>query len=67
MSKLNAVRGALVGAVAVPGLVLAQDYTAITSAVDFTTAGTAIGVVIGASALMYVIWKGGKMVVNAIK
>lgn len=46
---------------------LAQDYSAITGAVDFDTAATAIGVVIGASAVMYVIWKGGKMVVNAIK
>ena len=43
------------------------DLTALTGAVDYSTVGPAILVVAAAVAGVYVIWKGAKMVVGAIK
>lgn len=52
--------------VALPASAVA-DYTAITSAVDYTAAATAIVAIFALVAVMFVAWKGGKMVLNAIK
>lgn len=43
------------------------SYTAITGAVDYTSAAAAIVTVFGLVAVLYLAWKGGKMVLNAIK
>lgn len=45
----------------------APDYTTLTTAVDFTAVGAAILVVLAAVAGLYVLWRGGKMIVSAIK
>lgn len=41
--------------------------TAITGAVDFATVITGLGVVFGAIAVVYVVFKGGKMLLGAIR
>lgn len=45
----------------------AGDYDAITEAVDWTSAGTALGVIAAALALVLVIRKGLKLVLGMIK
>lgn len=41
--------------------------TAITTAVDFSTVVTGLGVVFGALALVFVCFKGGKMLLAAVR
>lgn len=48
-------------------LAVGTDYSALTSAGDFTTAATAIVTIFAALALAIVAWKGGKMVLSALR
>ena len=61
--------GVGVGAALVAGAANAAgiDYTTLTSSVDFTTATTAVLSVFAALALILVAFKGGKLVLRAIR
>lgn len=50
------------GAMAAP-----PDFSTLTSAVDFTTVGTAILAVFASIVGVYLLWKGGKMVLSALR
>ena len=43
------------------------DFTALTDAVDLSTAGTAILAIAGVFAVFYVIWKGAKLVLRMVR
>lgn len=43
------------------------DFTSLTTAVDFSTVGTAVLAVSALIVVPYVTWKGAKMVLRAIK
>lgn len=43
------------------------DFTALTDAVDLSTAGTAVLAIAGLFAVFYVIWKGAKLVLRMVK
>lgn len=55
--------GSMVGSSAA----MAADYTAITDAVDFTDVATAIVTVLAAVALVLIAFKGGKLLLAAIR
>lgn len=43
------------------------DYSTLTTAVDFTTATEAILTVAAALVLVYIAWKGAKMILSAVR
>jgi hypothetical protein len=45
----------------------APDFTTLTAAVDFSTVITATLSILASLAGVYIIWKGGKMILRAIK
>ncbi len=49
------------------GSALAVDYTTLTTAVDFSTVTTAVVTVAAALVLVYIAWKGAKMILLAVK
>lgn len=59
------------GTALVPAAAFAQatppDFTALTDAVDLSTAGTAVLAIAGLFAVFYVIWKGAKLVLRMVK
>lgn len=57
---------AVAGATAAP-LAVAQDYTAITDAVDWSTVITGIITVLASVAAVLVAWVGGKFLLRAIR
>ena len=67
--------GRVIGTVAATGVALSSgsafaagpDLSSLTAAVDYSTVGPAILVVGAAAAAVYIVWKGAKMVVSAIK
>jgi len=59
---------ALVGASAsVPALAAGPDMTSLTTAVDFGTVTTAVLAVAAAVIVVYIAWKGAKLVVGAVR
>lgn len=48
-------------------LAAAPDLTPLTDAVDFSTVGTSIMAVAGTMAGVYIIWKGAKFVIAALR
>ncbi len=54
-------------AVALPAAAQTGQYDAITDAVDFSAVSTAIVAIFALVAVMYVTFKGGRMVLRAIK
>lgn len=54
-------------AMAVPSFATGLDYSTITGAVDYTTVATAILTVFGLGAVAILAWKGGAMVLSAIR
>lgn len=67
------IKNLLVGLVAALGLVagsafaVAPDYSPISTAVDFSTVGTSIIAISALVAAVYVVAKGARMVIGAIK
>lgn len=61
--------GAGLAAITVPGVSLAAppDMTALTDAVDFSTVTAAVLSVAASLIVVYIAWKGAKMVMNALK
>lgn len=45
----------------------APDYTTLTTAVDFSTTSTAILSVAAALIVVYITWKGAKLVIGAVR
>lgn len=50
-----------------PALAVPPDLTSLTSAVDFSTVTTAILAVAAALIVVYIAWKGAKMVIAAVR
>ncbi|MDZ4255492.1 MAG: hypothetical protein U1A72_23225 [Sulfuritalea sp.] len=50
-----------------PAFAVGPDLTAVTTAVDFSTVTTAILGVAAAVAVVYLAWKGAKMVIAAVR
>jgi hypothetical protein len=59
--------GSLLGTLAVPAFALPVDYTTLLAAADFSTTTAAIISIAGIVAVVYVAWKGAKMVLAALK
>lgn len=55
------------GSVAAPALAAGPDLTTLTTAVDFGTVTTAILGVGAAIIVVYLAWKGAKMVISAVR
>lgn len=53
--------------ISVPALAVPPDLTSLTSAVDFSTVTTAILAVAAALIVVYIAWKGAKMVIAAVR
>jgi len=57
----------LIGFVAAPAMAAAPDFTTLTAGVDYSTVGPALLAVAVLISGVYVIWKGAKMILSAIK
>lgn len=55
------------GSASVSAMAAPVDYTALLSAADFSTTTTAIVAIAGIMAVVYVAWKGAKLVLAALK
>lgn len=65
--KVALVLALMFGALSVPSFATGLDYSTITGAVDYTTVATAILTVFGLGAVAILAWKGGAMVLSAIR
>lgn len=63
----NRIIGGLVAASSLPALAAGPDLTTVTAAVDFGTVTTAILGVAAAVVVVYLAWKGAKMVIAAVR
>lgn len=68
MQKLKrVVAGVVSGGAVVPAFAAGPDLSSLTAAVDFGTVTTAILGVSAAIIVVYIAWKGAKMVIHAVK
>lgn len=63
----NRVFGASAGLAAVPALAAGPDLSTLTTAVDFGTVTTALLGVAASIIVVYIAWKGAKMVLAAVR
>lgn len=59
--------GGLLAASSLPALAGGPDLTTLTTAVDFGTVTTAVLAVAASLIVVYIAWKGAKMVLGAVK
>lgn len=59
--------GALLATVGINSYAVGTDLTSLTTAVDFSTVITAILAVAAIMVGVYVVWKGAKMVISAVR
>lgn len=52
---------------ALPAMAAPPDLTSLTTAVDFSTVTTAVLAVAAALIVVYIAWKGAKMVISAVR
>jgi len=66
-SLRNRVVAGLVAASSLPALAAGPDLSTVTTAVDFGTVTTAVLGVAAALIVVYIAWKGAKMVISAVR
>ncbi len=66
-SVRNRIIGVVVAASSLPVLAAGPDLTTVTAAVDFGTVTTAVLGVAAALIVVYIAWKGAKMVIAAVR
>mgnify|MGYP001415251336 CR=1 FL=1 len=67
LNKIKLLTLAAVATVATPVLAAPPDLTSMTAAVDFSTVTTALLSVGAAIIVVYIAWKGAKMLISAVK
>lgn len=63
----NRIIGGVVAASSLPALAVGPDLSTVTAAVDFGTVTTAVLGVAAALIVVYIAWKGAKMVISAVR
>lgn len=63
----NRIIGGVLAASSLPALAVGPDLSTVTTAVDFGTVTTAILGVAATLIVVYIAWKGAKMVISAVR
>lgn len=63
----NRIIGGVLAASSLPAFAAGPDLTTVTAAVDFGTVSTAVLGVAAALIVVYIAWKGAKMVIAAVR